>query len=148
MQIISCAKLASGLEHSSDTLFLDYMLKQKERTFSFRYSASPAKNQVLKDLGDWASKILSFYIKPVEGDRPLRVEFLSNSGASYDEVASIVCGLCSLNKNYAYPAVLIEADLRAAISPQEAEHEISFLRSRLGKDNPLMPLRRNSRPFR
>ncbi|PIT84573.1 hypothetical protein COU37_02745 [Candidatus Micrarchaeota archaeon CG10_big_fil_rev_8_21_14_0_10_45_29] len=139
--------LSSSLSHATDTVFLDHLLQEGERTFAFRYSHSPSKNQIFKDLGDWASNILAFYIKPVAGDRPLRVEFLSNS-LSYDELAAEISGICALHPHYAYPAVLIEADLRAAIEPNEVEHTLADLRLRLGKNKPLLSLRRNSRPFR
>ncbi|MFH1307130.1 MAG: DNA double-strand break repair nuclease NurA [Candidatus Micrarchaeota archaeon] len=143
----SAAESAPSLSHTSDTLFLDHLLEEGERTFAFRYSSAPSKNPVLKDLGKWAEKILTFYIKPVKGDRPLRIEFLSNS-SSFDEIANTMAGLCSLHPHYAYPAILIEADLRAAIDSNEASHVIADLHTKLGKNRPLMQLRRNSRPFR
>jgi len=137
----------AGFSHTSDTNFLYFMLEAGERTCAFSYSASPAKHQILKDLGNWAEKILSFYLKPVKDDRPLRVEFLSGQ-KTFSEVASLVHTLSRLHKAYAYPAILIEADLRAAMEEDAFERAYGSLFSKLGRSSSLMKLRRNSRPFR
>ena len=137
---------APALEHASDTAFLDLLLQEGERTFVFRYSAHPTQNQVLKDLGEWGSRILTFYIKPVAGDRPLRIEFLA-AATPFNQIAEVMAGLCHLHPHYAYPAVLIEADLRAAMEGEEVEQIVADLSARLGRRR-FMPLRRNSRPFR
>jgi len=136
-----------GLQHATDTNFLYFMLEAGERTCAFTYSSSPAKHQVLKDLGLWSEKILSFYLKPVKDDRPLRVEFLSGQ-KTFSEVASVVHSLSCQHKAYAYPAILIEADLRAALDENEFERAYGSLFARLGRSSSLMRLRRNSRPFR
>jgi len=136
-----------GFAHTSDTNFLYFMLEAGERTCAFSYSSSPAKHQILKDLGQWAERILSFYLKPVADDRPLRVEFLSGQ-KTFAEVASLVHSLSRMHKAYAYPAILIEADLRAAMDADEFERAYGSLFSRLGRSSSLMRLRRNSRPFR
>ncbi len=136
-----------GFSHTIDTAFLYFMLEAGERTCAFSYSSSPGKHQVLKDLGSWSEKILSFYLKPVKDDRPLRVEFLSGQ-KTFSEIASLAHSLSSLHKAYAYPAVLIEADLRAALDEDEFERAYGSLFSKLGRSSSLMRLRRNSRPFR
>lgn len=136
-----------GLLHTTDTNFLYFLLEEGERTCAFSYSGAPARHQILKDLGDWAGKILSFYLKPVRDDRPLRVEFLSGQ-KSFDEIASFIHSLSSSHKAYAYPAVLIEADMRAALNPDEFDYAYGRLFSKLGSKSSLLRLRRNSRPFR
>jgi hypothetical protein len=136
-----------GFSHTSDTNFLFHMLEAKERTCAFTYSSSPLKHQILKDLGQWSEKILSFYLKPVKDDRPLRVEFLSGQ-KTFNDVASLIHSLSCLHKAYAYPAVLIEADLRAALPEDEFERAYGSLFSRLGRSPSLLRLRRNTRPFR
>ncbi len=138
---------AESLAAASDTSFLDLLLSEGERTFCMRYSVAPTANPVLKDLGEWASRILAFYIKPTAGDRPLRVEFLSTASL-YQEVAEVISGLSHLAPHYAYPAILIEADLRAAVGAEEVEQVVADLSTRIGRKRPLMPLRRDSRPFR
>lgn len=137
----------TGLLHTTDSNFLFFLLQENERTCAFTYSASPAKHQILKDLGSWSEKILSFYLKPVKDDRPLRVEFLSGQ-RTFDEIASFVHSLSKIHKAYAYPAVLIEADMRAALSPDEFDYAYGSLFSKLGMKSSLMRLRRDSRPFR
>jgi len=141
------AENEQGFAHSADTAFLFFMLEAGERTCSFSYASSPQKHNVLKDLGRWSEKILAFYLKPVKEDRPLRVEFLSGQKA-FGEIASFVHSLSCLHKAYAYPAILIEADLRAALSCDEFERAYGDLFSRLGAGSSLMRLRRNIRPFR
>jgi hypothetical protein len=136
-----------GFLHTSDTNFLHFLLEAGERTCAFPYSSSPAKHQVLKDLGKWAEKILSFYLKPVEGDRPLRVEFLSGQ-KPFSEIAQLIYSISCLNKSYAYPAVLIEADLRAALGSEELERAYASLFAKIGRTSAILRLRRNSRPFR
>jgi hypothetical protein len=128
----------------SDSVFLSSMLKGGERTFAMRYSSSPQKHAVLKDLGGAADKISLFYIKCFDNERPLRVEFLEGQ-ATYSEIAASVHSLAAINSSYAYPAALIEADLRAAMDPIEMERAQRSLQSLSGS---FEPLRRNSRPFR
>jgi len=137
----------AGLAHTSDTNFLFFLLEAGERTCTFKYSSSPSSHQILKDLGSWSEKILSFYLKPVKDDRPLRVEFLSGQ-KTFEEVATLVHSLSRMHKAYAYPAVLIEADLRAALDEDEFERAYGSLFSKLGRSSSLLRLRRNSRPFR
>jgi hypothetical protein len=81
-----------GFAHTSDTNFLYFMLEAGERTCAFTYSSASAKHPILKDLGQWSEKILSFYLKPVKDDRPLRVEFLSGQ-RTFSEIASVVHSL-------------------------------------------------------
>ncbi|MFH2105900.1 MAG: DNA double-strand break repair nuclease NurA [Candidatus Micrarchaeota archaeon] len=120
-----------GVEFCGDIGLMHHMLNENERTFAMTYSEK--KTPVLKDL---EAKIYFFYMRPLGDDTPIRVEFLTKE---FDKVATIVQSLSKISRSYAYPAVLIEADLRAALNPIEME--------KLDKLN-LRPLRRNSRPFR
>lgn len=129
--------------HSSDTLFLNHLLREGERTFAFRYTSDMKRHPIVKDFGNYGESIFAMYVKPVEGDRPLRVEFLNNN---FDEVASFAYSLSKINRAYAYPAILIEADLRAALDPLELER--AQKRLAMETEMGVMPLRRNSRPFR
>jgi hypothetical protein len=149
LDLLSRAAIESkeALAYGSDTAFLDLLLEEGERTFCMRYSLSPLSNPVLKDLNEWAGKIIAFYIKPTAQDRPLRVEFLANS-TSFSQIAQAVAGLCRLAPHYAYPAILIEADLRAAMRQDELEKVVADLSVHIGRKRPLLPLRRDSRPFR
>lgn len=138
------------LDHSvspglSDTVFLHHFLQEGERTFAFRYSESPQKHHVLREMGKWGEKICALYSKPVKGDRPIRIEFL-NGQKPFGEIADFLSSLSSINRSYAYPAILIDADLRAALDPQELERAVKSLSLFAGPS--LLDLRRNSRPFR
>lgn len=135
------------LGKAHDTGFLNFLLKEGERTFTFRYSGTEREHPVLRDLNDWSNRISAFYLKPVEGDRPLRIEFLEGK-RGFDEIASLVFSLSRINKNYAYPAILIEADMRAALEQAELDRVYGELVSRTGLRSSVMKLRRDSRPFR
>jgi len=143
------APYATALAKTNDTTFLHSLLQPGERTAAFKYSGDASENTVLRDVGEWSKKVASFYVKPVEFDRPLRVDFLLGGDAKkIGQHASLVRSLSSDNQSYAYPGILIEADLRAALEPQEMEAAKAMLASELGLQPELFALRRNSRPFR
>jgi hypothetical protein len=141
-RFVDIAKAAVDV-HSSDSVFLSHVLKEGERSFAFRYTSDVKRHPITRDFGECAERINAMYVKPVEGDRPLRVEFI---GADYNGIASLVYTLSKINRTYAYPAVLIEADLRAALDPLELERAQKSLAMHSGLN--VLPLRRNSRPFR
>ncbi len=120
-----------GIDFANDTKLMNCLLNEDERSFAMSYSEKPT--QITKDL---ENEIYCFYMRPLENDLPLRVEFLTKD---FDKVASIVYSLSKISRSFAYPAALIEADLRAALNPLEME--------RFDRLN-LTPLRRNNRPFR
>lgn len=133
-------KLAKELGAScSDTLLCSYLLEEGECTKEAPYfEGRPPPNTDTLGLGETVSV---FYIRPSKNDLPLRIEAFNCDIA---KLASLICTLSSLSENYAYPAALIEADLRAALDPAELESIQSSLASLSG----MSPLRRNSRPFR
>ena len=120
-----------GIPLANDITLMSYLLGENERTCVVNYSST--KTEIMQDLG---CEIYAFYIRPVSSDLPLRIECLS---PDVDKIAGIVNSLSKISTNYAYPAALIEADLRACFT----QHEIDQV-ARL----PLTPLRRNNRPFR
>jgi len=134
-----------------DSSLLDYLLAKNQRSFCFNYSSSVKEHPILNDFSEkWASKIKAFYLKPSLLDRPLRIEFLHNGKNLTDycnEIASVLLSLSSLHKEYAYPSVLIEADLRARLKSNEIEILFNKIQDKLGRDNAFLALRRNSRPF-
>lgn len=138
---------ADVLKTSNDTSFLHFLLNEGERVFEFHYSSAEREHQVLKDLGGWGANIRAFYLKPVKNDRPLRVEFLK---ADWDasRIASLIYSLSRINQRYAYPAVLIEADMRAALGRDDVERVCRNLLLQAGRQVSFLPLRSNSRPFR
>jgi len=105
------------LGRSNDTTILYYAMKRGERTSCFKYASEAREHPILKDFGEKAREISCFYLKAVEFDRPTRVEFVGGSEV-VEEVAEAALDLSRHNKSYAYPAVLIEADLRATMNPR------------------------------
>jgi hypothetical protein len=121
----------------SDTLLFNLLLKQGERTKEITYSNGTTSKE-LKALGD---QVKIFYLKPSESDIPLRIESL---GSEIKITASLLLSLSSISERFAYPAVLIEADLCAAFDRKDVDSLQTDITS-LSETN---PLRRNSRPFR
>ncbi len=141
------------LDDCFDSNLLDYLLQKGERSFAFAYTKSISEHPVLHDFSEeYAKKIFAFYMKPSALDRPLRVEFLHSNGADLtkhtNEIASAVYALSSLHREFAYPSVLIEADLRARLRPEEVETVYNKIIDKLGRNSAFMALRRNSRPFK
>jgi hypothetical protein len=122
----------------SDTVLCSYLLEEGERTRELDYFEGKPPNADVAALG---ARIRVFYLRPSRNDLPLRVEVLDSR---VEEAASAVCALSAISDSFAYPAVLIEADMCAALMPAELESVESSLAAQSG----LRPLRRNSRPFR
>jgi len=116
----------------NDSLFFHYYLEAGEKTEAVTYDETILGKQV---------KIL--YMKPSSEDLPLRIEFLDNTDE--EKIAGTIFGLTAISPNHAYPAPLVEADLRAMVLPEEMERLEQRLHLRLPF---LHTLRRNDRPFR
>lgn len=133
-----------------DSVLLDYALSHRERTAAFLYADPPEQHALLSQLEKkWQSAVFAMYLRPSSHDRPLRVEFLSSpaEAASKAEVlAPIVQAVSGSHREYAYPTVLIEADLRARLKPQEIDTVYNKILDRLGRHR-TRALRRNARPF-
>ncbi|MFH1588816.1 MAG: DNA double-strand break repair nuclease NurA [Candidatus Diapherotrites archaeon] len=138
------------LEGLLDPSFLDLYLLKGERTIPFTYTKNISQHAILKDFPNkWSEKVHALYLKPTEFDRPLRIEFLSSENdleKKADEFSSIAFALSSFHREYAYPAPLIEADLRARLKPEEIDTIYNKIQDKLSKSIKLK-LRRNSRPF-
>jgi hypothetical protein len=135
-------QFSNSLRGASDSLFLSHLLKGGERSCAFNHS-SRVNNSILRDLGDFGDRICSFYLRPSSDDYPLRIDFLFKDRDSLSELSSILSGMCSASKRFAYPPILIEADLRAMLDQREIDYATRDISS--GR---LEPLRRNARPFR
>ncbi len=138
------------LDSSYDAILLDYILKEGERSLAFSYTASVKEHPVLNDFKkEWAEKIHAFYLKPSAFDRPLRVEFIKSKeplSEQVERISSIVYSLSSFHREYAYPSILIEADLRAKLRPEEIEIVLDKISDKLGARFNLL-MRRDKRPF-
>ncbi len=145
---------AKQLDNCFDSVLLDHLLQKGERSFAFSYTKKISEHPILNEFEKkWAESVFAFYLKPSGFDRPLRVEFLHSRGENSqaltehaNNVAGIVFALSSLHREYAFPSVLIEADLRAGLKPEEVDLVFNKIRDKLGKKLS-MQLRRNSRPF-
>ncbi len=143
--------MAEQLESCYDAIILDYLLKKGERSSAFAYTADVKEHPILMDFEErWARAVHAFYIKPAAFDRPLRVEFLHPNGESIsthaDAIAPIVFAQSCMHREYAFPAILIEADLHARLTPQEIEVVFDKILNKLGKGFKLR-MRRDNRPF-
>jgi len=136
------------LEKTKDTNLLAYALNYGEMTFAFMYSPKPEEHPILREFGDMAKQVHSFYLKTAEFDRPVRVDFLASSNVEdiANKISSVLLAICN-SSTYGFPSVLIEADLRARMSEKEIEEFGQDLRSRLVNLAGMFDLRRKGRPF-
>src|SRR3989338_6710897 len=138
------------LENVYDSGLLEPLLRRGERSLAFPYSKSIDEHPILMDFDEkWSKNIYAFYLKPSDYDRPLRVEFIRRGPSlsrNVDQIASVVHSLSSLHSEYAYPSVLIEADLRARLKPEEINIVYNKIFDKLGKSVKLR-MRRENRPF-
>ncbi|QQG39909.1 MAG: DNA double-strand break repair nuclease NurA [Candidatus Aenigmatarchaeota archaeon] len=141
-------ELQDILSRTRDTNLLFHVLKPGERSFVFRLG-DPATNAVIADLGEHANNLYAFYLKTVEYDRPIRVEFYAKGDAvrTADKLASLILPISSQNAEYGIPAVIIEADSRAKLREEELTTIHSYIVDRVGDLPSLYKLRRESRPF-
>ena len=136
------------LEKTRDSNILYYALNKGERTCVFNYSKNPKIHPVLREFEEMNKAFYSFYIKTVEFDRPLRIDFLSSGKDS-----NIVNKLSTLliqtsgHSGYGLPAVLIEADQRAKLSEKDLDMFYSDLVNKIGNVSTLFKMRRELRPF-
>jgi len=133
------------LLRTKDSNLLTYALQKGERTFVFPYSSKQKKHPILREFP--SDQIYSFYLKPVEFDRPIRIDFLGDKGVSVaDRLSSILVGL-SGHEGYAVPSVLVEADQRAKLTEKDLELFYFDLVNRVGNLPGLYTKRREQRPF-
>ncbi|MFH1586570.1 MAG: DNA double-strand break repair nuclease NurA [Candidatus Diapherotrites archaeon] len=138
------------LENMFDSSMLDYLLSERERTCTFTYTKSTGKHPILMDFDEkWSSSIYGFYLRPSSFDRVLRVEFIYSGKEITDysnKIASVVNELSCMHREYAYPSILIEADMRAKLKPEEINIVFNKIMDKLGK-NIKLRMRREKRPF-
>jgi hypothetical protein len=140
------------VEQTNDTDFLERVLDPGERTPVFRYAESPSDYAAFSDFTNktWADLVNVFYLRTVEFDRPIRVEYLgteSNKILTARKIASVVFPLSSHHAQYGIPSVLIEADARAHLIDRDIEIIYEQLIQKIGDPLILSKLRRERRPF-
>lgn len=134
-----------------DTVLLDYALEPKERTKTFPYSDRPEEHPVLTSFPrETSDRIKVMYLKAVEEDRPLRIEYLSRKGTEEeaDEIAGKILKISRISRGYSYPAPVIEADLRAKLTEKETQSITDRIKMYAGNNASLLEERRNTRPFK
>lgn len=136
------------LQKTKDSNLLYYVLEKGERTCVFNYSKNPKIHPVLREFEKMNEHFYSFYLKTVDFDRPLRVDFLclKNVKDFVNKLSSVLMQT-SGHSGYGLPSVLIEADQRAKLSEKDIEMFYSDLISRIGNVSALFKMRREVRPF-
>jgi len=142
---------AESLEEYHDAVLLNDLLEKGERSFCFSYAKSAHEHPILNEFAkEWQDSIFALYLKPTQYDFPLRVEFLNpkngNPALKADEAASMALAQSSMHREYAFPAVLIEADLRAGLKPEEINLVRDKIVDKIGKNSFILK-RRDRRPF-
>jgi hypothetical protein len=131
------------LQKTRDTNILTYAMKLRERTFAFPYAE---KNHfILKEFPDFSEKISTFYMKPAEFDRPIRIDFLGKDQEA-ERISSFVFSLVK-NSTYGLPSILVEADQRAKLSEKDFDIFFSDLVNKVGRFPAVFELRREERPL-
>ncbi len=137
-------------ETLSDVALLENVLSAGERSMAFPLYTMGEKNTILEDFPtEWSEKIHACYVKPSQWDYPLRIEFISTKekmGENAQRASTIALAQSNLHKEYAFPSILIEADLRAGLKPEEVELVSDKILSKLGRHT-LRLRRRDRRPF-
>lgn len=107
-------KLGVDIGDVRDTVLMDAILEEGERSFVRRYSTSPAEHPVLQELEDrHVNRIHTFYVKLSSNDLPLRVDFFGDVDEA-DRIAALLDQV-KASKRYTVPAPILEADKRAKI---------------------------------
>jgi len=141
-------EMAFILSKTRDTNLLYYLLEKGERTCIFNYSQNQEMHPLLKEFSKTSSNFLSFYLKTVEFDRPLRIDFVAKD--KQIEIANEICNIImktSGHSGYGLPAILIEADQRAKLSQKDLDLFYLDLINKVGNLPSLFKLRRENRPF-
>ena len=128
--------LFTDVQTFRDTALLFDTLLHNQRTFTFKLSKHPAVK--------YGENLYGFYLKTAKYDRPIRIEFVSDTPKELsNRIAQSVLGLSTFS-TYGIPSVIIEADARAKLT----RYYMEYIERLLGKTTPLlMKLRREVRPI-
>jgi hypothetical protein len=142
----------SGIKQEKlhDAPLMEKVLHAQERSIVFPLTENIAKHAILQDFPEkWARKLYACYLKPSQWDYPLRIEFLceaKDASTHAQACAEIAFAQSKLHKEYAFPTVLIEADMHAGLKQEEVELVSDKILSKLGRHTIRMR-RRDRRPF-
>jgi len=111
-----------------DSNLISSLLEKGERTGIMLYSKKAKDHPILRDFPENITKNLYVvYLKLSDFDYPLRLEFIyfPEYGLSLKEytekIVSTLSCISSHNKQYVYPAPLVEADIRSRLKENEIE---------------------------
>nr|MDO8079741.1 DNA double-strand break repair nuclease NurA [Candidatus Freyarchaeota archaeon] len=129
------------IQRSRDTEFLYRFLNVGERTTVLKYVENSEKYAPLKDLRpEWAERLNIFYLKPVELDTPLRIEYLSNESNTLNlkivqKIASLIYSLSRHHAEFGLPSVQVEAHYQAKL----LETDLDFIYDQIIQKTGLIP---------
>ena len=143
------AETMKCLDNVKDTHFLTHCLSVGERTSIFRTIDMDAGDEMPADIKGFENNLFSFYIRPSEFDRALRIDFVAgdDSVPVGSWIASAVFSMSRHNSMYGIPPVIIDADQRAKLPGDELLFVEREIRKRVGNLSSFSELRRNSRPI-
>ncbi len=129
-----------NIDKVNDLILLNYALKKKE---AINFFNSGKNNKMLDDINNFKQvELFSCFLKINDYDLPLKIEMLSPD----EDIIDIIYFLSSHTKNYSYPSVIIDADLRAKLCFSEVNTIKNYIESITNKEG-IRKLRRNRRPF-
>ncbi|NOQ55802.1 MAG: hypothetical protein GQ477_03260 [Nanohaloarchaea archaeon] len=140
-------EMVKSLFNVKDTHLLTYLLSVGERTSVFR-TVCDNKGDLAVGVKGFENNLFSFYIRPSEFDRALRVDFIAkdNPVSVASKIASSIFSMSRHNSVYGIPPVIIDADQRAKLSGDELISVENEIRCGVGNVSSFSELRRNSRP--
>lgn len=98
-----------------DTVLMDSVLSEGERSFVRRYSKGPAEHPVMKKMNpEHVNLIHTFYVKLSSKDLPLRIDYYGRPEDA-DRIAGQLLSVKSSDR-YTVPSPVLEADRKAKIS--------------------------------
>ena len=141
-----------ALSSTRDTDILYRILEPGERTCVFKSAKAPFKHPTLMDFHDkkWGRMINAFYLKTVQYDHPIRIEFLSTEPdpiQTAKKIAGVTLNLSSHNAEFGFPSILVEADARAQLVDNDLDFIVDEITNKTQDINSLKPLRRAQKPF-
>ena len=140
------SELKIVLNRTKDSNLLDYVLQKGERSFVFPFSSEPEKQPILKEINE-KNKLFSFYLKTVESNRPVKVDFFAEDGLkTVDKISSTLLSCCG-QSSHSIPQVIVEAKQRANLEEKDLEMFYLDLIDKTGNISSLFKKRRNQIPF-
>lgn len=107
-------KTGIELGNIRDTILMDAILSEGERSFVRKYSKGPAEHPVMKKMSPaHVNMIHTFYVKLSSKDLPLRIDYYGEPEDA-DELAGELNALKS-SERYTVPSPVLEADRKAKI---------------------------------